>query len=416
MNKKHKRNVKLLITAMLLFVLSAQPAFAEGVSENEIQAEEAGENELQAEDISEYELLEEGGAANGRDEVTAFVNRLYSLVLGREAEEAGLNDWVNQLMSKRSTGNDVAAGFFFSKELELRNVSDSEYVELLYKVMMNRDSDPSGKAYWLGMLQNGVSRRGVFNGFAGSKEFDNICNSYGINRGTTTATEGRDKNYGVTLFVARLYTQALGRTYDIAGLNDWCGKIAGGTWSEKEVATKGFFESPEFLAKNLNNEEYIKVLYRTFLGREYDEPGLADWVGQLNSGRKTRAEVIAGFANSAEFARIIANPTVPQTTTPQPSISEEPDKTVTDYEDSDEDMVARASAENKVVVPEKPKKPEQPTQPEQPAVDENPMIGTRVCGTCGAHFPFYKDGNDSGFSWHMAQHCYNGEPSCFGYF
>lgn len=398
-----KSNLKLLITAMLIFILSAQPIFAEGVSENELQADDASVNELQADDASENELQIESGETNGRNEVKAFVNRLYSLALNREADEAGLNDWVDQLMSKKKTGNDVAAGFFFSRELEMRNVSDGEFVELLYKVMMNRDSDPSGKAYWLNMLNNGVSRRGIFNGFAGSKEFENICNSYGINRGTTTATEGRDKNYGVTLFVARLYTQALGRNYDIAGLNDWCDRIADGTWSEKEVATTGFFESPEFLAKNLNNEEYIKVLYRTFLGREYDEQGLADWVGQLNSGRKTRTEVIAGFADSVEFAQIIANPTAPQVTqqtTPEPEITQ-PNP---DTDRNDEDRIGQGTGENSITA----------EIPGTGAVEEDPIIGYAYC-QCGAVFPIYKNsGYGPDFTAHMAQHAFNGEDASWG--
>lgn len=407
-----KSNLKLLITAMLIFILSAQPIFAEGVSENELQADDASVNELQADDASENELQIESGEMNGRNEVKAFVNRLYSLALNREADEAGLNDWVDQLMSKRKTGNDVAAGFFFSQELEMRNVSDGEFVELLYKVMMNRDSDPSGKAYWLNMLNNGVSRRGIFNGFAGSKEFENICNSYGIDRGTTTATEGRDKNYGVTLFVARLYTQALGRNYDIAGLNDWCDRIADGTWSEKEVATTGFFESPEFLAKNLNNEEYIKVLYRTFLGREYDEQGLADWVGQLNSGRKTRTEVIAGFADSVEFAQIIANPTAPQVTqqtTPEPEITQTtPEPEITqpnpDTDRNDEDRIGQGTGENSITA----------EIPGTGAVEEDPIIGYSHCW-CGATFPIYKNsGYDPDFIAHLAQHAFNGEGTQYG--
>ncbi len=241
----------------------------------------------------------------GRGEVRAFVNRLYAFVLNREPDAYGLNDWVEKLMSKQITGNDAAVGFFFSPELEMRNVSDSEFVELLYKVMMNRDSDPSGKSYWMNMLNNGVSRRGVFNGFAGSAEFESICNDYGINRGTTSALEGRDKNYGATLFVARLYTQALGRPYDVDGLNDWCNRIVGGSWSVTDVSTTGFFESPEFRNKNLNNEDYVKVLYRTFLGREYDAAGLADWVGKLNSGAMDRTQVLKGFSNSPEFANIM---------------------------------------------------------------------------------------------------------------
>lgn len=242
---------------------------------------------------------------NKRTGVDGFVYRLYAYALNREPDEGGLNDWKNKLTSRERTGTEVAVGFFFSDEMKLRNLNDQDFVELLYMVMMNRNSDPSGKAYWLNMLRNGVSRMGVFNGFAGSAEFAGICNSYGINRGTSTAVEGRDKNYGATLFVARLYTEALGRGYDVDGLNDWCNRIVGKTWSVTDVSTTGFFHSQEFLNKNLNNEEYVKVLYRTFLGREYDAAGLADWTGQLNAGVKNRDDVLKGFSDSQEFANIM---------------------------------------------------------------------------------------------------------------
>ncbi len=242
---------------------------------------------------------------NKRTGVDGFVYRLYAYALNREPDEGGLNDWKNKLTARERTGTEVAVGFFFSDEMKLRNLNDDDFVELLYKVMMNRGSDPDGKAYWTNMLANGVSRKGVFNGFAGSAEFNNICNSYGINRGTPVAIEGRDKNYGATLFVARLYTQALGRSYDVDGLNDWCNRIVNRTWSVTDVSTTGFFHSREFLNKNLSNVEYVKVLYRTFLGREYDAAGLADWTGQLNSGAKSRDEVLRGFSNSVEFANIM---------------------------------------------------------------------------------------------------------------
>ncbi|MBO5468839.1 MAG: DUF4214 domain-containing protein, partial [Lachnospiraceae bacterium] len=46
-------------------------------------------------------------------------------------------------------------------------------------------------------------------------------------------------------------------------------------------------------------------LYRTFLGREYDQQGLDAWVAQLNRG-VSRQEVLYGFSRSPEFARIMA--------------------------------------------------------------------------------------------------------------
>ena len=100
----------------------------------------------------------------------------------------------------------------------------------------------------------------------------------------------------------------LGRTYDPNGLNTWCGKILANPTKANvlAVALDGFMHSSEFLNKNLNDMEFVKVLYRTFLGREFDAAGLADWVSRLNSGM-TRDQVASGFAYSQEFAQIMAS-------------------------------------------------------------------------------------------------------------
>lgn len=237
--------------------------------------------------------------------INGFVNRLYTLCFDREADDDGFIYWRKALVDKSKSGAAVASGFFFSDEMNNRNLSDEAFVELLYQVMMNRTFDEGGKAYWLERLAAGVSREGVYKGFAESAEFTNICASYGIDRGTVSVSQGRDRNTGVTMFVSRLYTKALGRPYDINGLNDWCDRIVSGSWSVTDASTTGFFNSKEFLNKNLSNEEYVKVLYRTFLDREYDKPGLDDWVNQLNSGQKSRDEVLRGFSNSREFADIM---------------------------------------------------------------------------------------------------------------
>ncbi|MGN0512757.1 MAG: DUF4214 domain-containing protein, partial [Lachnospiraceae bacterium] len=73
------------------------------------------------------------------------------------------------------------------------------------------------------------------------------------------------------------------------------------------VAADGFFHSDEFIAKNTTNAEYVSILYQTFLGRELDAPGYELWVGLLDRNEWTRDEVLDGFANSDEFAVILAS-------------------------------------------------------------------------------------------------------------
>jgi hypothetical protein len=245
-----------------------------------------------------------------RTEVRGFVERLYRLCLDRASDKAGSNDWCLQLASGANDGANVAFGFFMSREMTNRRLSDRDYIEILYNVMMGRHSDGGGMLYWLEALGGGVSRTGVLRGFAESTEFTRICEAYGINRGSVNPAylENRDHNYGITKFVARCYTKALGRAYDADGLNYWCGVINSSPTPKATavyVSTTGFFDSQEFQNRRLGNGAFVDVLYETFLGRAADAGGRADWVSQLNAGAD-RHNVMAGFYNSAEFNNIMA--------------------------------------------------------------------------------------------------------------
>ena len=100
-------------------------------------------------------------------------------------------------------------------------------------------------------------------------------------------------------FVKRLYKVCLDRDPDQDGLNCWVDSLA----SEKSTGAEvvyGFIFSKEFCNKNLCNDDYIKQLYKAFMGRDYDVDGLAYWNEQLENG-KTREEVFNGFSQSDEF-------------------------------------------------------------------------------------------------------------------
>ncbi len=243
-------------------------------------------------------------------DVYNFVRRLYYLCFDREPERTGCASWSKRLTSGERNGAMAAFGFCLSAEMERRNLSNAEYVEVLYRAMMGRAPDSNGKAYWVDLLDNGVSRRGVFRGFAESAEFTRICNDYGITRGNVDRSklEQRDLNYGVTKFVARCYTKALNRNYDVKGLNSWCGKINSSS-TKKATAiqvARSFLKSAEFQRRNLSNSAYVDVLYQTFLGHAPDSKGRQSWLNKLNSG-VSRDTVMAGFYNSNEFTNIMAS-------------------------------------------------------------------------------------------------------------
>ena len=119
-----------------------------------------------------------------RDPVEAFVERLYYVCLDRAPDTSGFNDWVTRLKNKTSTGIQVAKGFIFSNEFKNKSYCNECYVKHLYRAFMGREFDQAGLVNWTNKIKSGWKRQQIFNGFANSPEFKNICATYGITQGT----------------------------------------------------------------------------------------------------------------------------------------------------------------------------------------------------------------------------------------
>ena len=232
-----------------------------------------------------------------------FIALLYENTLGRHPAQSEIDYWEQEL-SNGTTGANTAYGFLFSQEFQNKNYGNSDYVDHLYLSLMGRPSDISGKQGWVKKLDDGMSRTYVFKQFINSQEFANLCSAYGIERGEVTLTEERDKNYDVTRFVARNYTQFLGRDYDADGLNYWTEPINNHTKSMQDIAF-GFVFSPECMNKNLSDSEFAAMLYRGCFDREGEQLGIEYWAEKLQSGEMDKIEVFYGFANSQEFANMV---------------------------------------------------------------------------------------------------------------
>lgn len=114
-----------------------------------------------------------------------FVAALYLNCLNREAEEEGLYFWGLALTNLEQTGCSTAKHFFTSEEFRNLNLTDDDYVTRLYKTFMGREPEASEVAYWTGEIGKGAQTRDSVIAFFGqSEEFTNICNKYGIERGT----------------------------------------------------------------------------------------------------------------------------------------------------------------------------------------------------------------------------------------
>jgi hypothetical protein len=234
----------------------------------------------------------------------SFVPRLYRHFLEREPDETGLGNWVDALYSGRATGAKLVCGFVLSKEYQANSLSDEEYVTAMYRIIFKREPDAAGLKSWITVLDNGCTNKKILEGFINSDEFSNLCKELGITQGSYKSDEIADNNYLVASFVARLYRFILGRRYDREGLDNWVRALVYRTVTASEVV-KGFINSQEFLNRNLNDEQFVTVAYRTILNREPDTAGLGSWLDALRRGY-TRNQVLDGFLKSTEFGVLCA--------------------------------------------------------------------------------------------------------------
>lgn len=119
------------------------------------------------------------GSWVGRDGIETFLIYMYRATLSRDPDPVGINYWYNNIQNGMS-GEDCAYGFVFSQEMTNRNLTNDQYVRILYNAFLGRECDPVGYEYWMNRLASGSSRLDVYHGFSRSQEFAALCNNAGF--------------------------------------------------------------------------------------------------------------------------------------------------------------------------------------------------------------------------------------------
>ena len=176
------------------------------------------------------------------------------------------------------TNQDVFGAFF--TDLGKNPLNDTtEFVKQQYRDFLNREADTVGLQHWVNRIDSGaVTRVQVIESFFWSEEF------------------------GVRIApIVRLYFAYFLRIPDYVGLMSWINAYNSG-WSLGAISDS-FAGSEEFQQTygSLNNEQFVTLVYQNVLGRSPDPGGYAHWVGELNSGRRTRGQVMLEFSESAEY-------------------------------------------------------------------------------------------------------------------
>lgn len=106
--------------------------------------------------------------------------------------------------------------------------------------------------------------------------------------------------------VHRTFLLALDRPADPAGLAFWTGRLQRGTSPQRLAAS--VVGSSEHRARfgDLDATAFVERLYTHGLRRDPDPHGLAFWVGRIERGQSTRAQVLGQLARSNELITRIA--------------------------------------------------------------------------------------------------------------
>jgi hypothetical protein len=150
------------------------------------------------------------GDAQSYTNTELFVSAVYRMVLGREADSAGLASWTTSLDSGTMTGDGLVLVMFNSGEFtnangDIKTMSDSDYVDVLYNIILKRDADSAGKSSFVSRLVNGDSRGDIMSDILFSPESKNTNNEMfntGLlidTRSLSTAGQYIDDNFNSSL-------------------------------------------------------------------------------------------------------------------------------------------------------------------------------------------------------------------------
>ncbi|MFP3984604.1 MAG: S8 family serine peptidase [Candidatus Bathyarchaeia archaeon] len=166
-------------------------------------------------------------------------------------------------------------------------IGSAAFVDRCYRDLHFREAEPEGLAFWVGELESGrITRAGFVEAVFNSEEYQN--------------------NWGNRLFVALMYDGVFERVPDQGGYDHYVAALNSGamTWNQM---LEDWLNSTEWEARfgEQSNVEFVTKLYRGMLHREPDAEGLDFWVGKLETGEFTRAElIIHAFYECLEYQMV----------------------------------------------------------------------------------------------------------------
>lgn len=248
------------------------------------------------------------------------VRYAYCLLLGRDVDSTERADWTTALDEGSATVDDLLRTLVSSAEFDARHqtstLTDRQYVELIYRLMIGRDPDGQGLEAYSAQLSDGtLTRISMASSAMQSAEFAALHPAL-MSRPPEVASEESPARTCDLEAAARIAANAirraayancliLGRDPDDATLRDWANRLAADQIGGEDLVVE-IYQSERFDERyepdGLSDRAFVELVYEVFLLRDADTLSLEAYVEQLQSGSLERENVAIGTIYSSEFA------------------------------------------------------------------------------------------------------------------
>lgn len=168
----------------------------------------------------------------------AFIEQLYTKILGRSSDVGGRIYWVGEIDGGNLNAAQLTEQFILSDEF----TGQISPLARLYYAAFNRIPDAAGLLYWIEEAQRGKTLSDIASSFVASPEYTNL---YGANSSTSA-------------YLDTLYQNIYNRAPDAAGKEYWMNEMDNNGFSRADVLVS-FANAPELI--NAKNKD-IEVILR----------------------------------------------------------------------------------------------------------------------------------------------------------
>ncbi len=235
----------------------------------------------------------------------APVVRLYYAHFLRPPEYDGMTYWAGVARQGWSI-QQISEQFVLSQEFDTQygTLTDSQYVDQVYRNVLGRGADATGSNYWLGELNRGVTRGEVMVAFSDSAEYR--------------------QRIGSQVLATMLYVGMLRRAPEPDGLKYWAELIDSGTPYRAIIA--GFLGSPEYAGRMNDIYTEFSPLTGVPTKNRGNHPALAVKIDNVDPARPQtgleRADLVYEEMVEGNLTRLIAvyHSDIPQVVGPVRSV------------------------------------------------------------------------------------------------